>query len=264
MKPVVMSTLSGPTSCWMTSSACSAISSVRSMRVPVGARRRKLELAGVGRAGRSRCPAAAAASTEQRAGAHGVERGHRPAEAQQPAPGTPCRRARAQAALRSSRRRALPHQPGGEHRHQRARQHVGRDHREAHRQRQRHEQLPPHAHHEERRHEDRQDAEHREQARHGGLAAGVQHRARARRGPPAMWVWMFSISTVASSTSTPTASASPPSVMMLMVWPGGPQPHHRGEQRERDGGDHDEGAAPVAQEQQHHQAGQQRRRAGLR
>ncbi len=43
--------------------------------------------------------------------------------------------------------------------------------------------------------------------------------ARARESPPAMWVWMFSISTVASSTSTPTASARPPSVMMLMVCP---------------------------------------------
>ncbi len=31
--------------------------------------------------------------------------------------------------------------------------------------------------------------------------------------------WMFSTSTVASSTSMPMASASPPSVMMLMVWP---------------------------------------------
>ena len=31
--------------------------------------------------------------------------------------------------------------------------------------------------------------------------------------------WMFSTSTVASSTSIPIASASPPSVMMLMLWP---------------------------------------------
>src|SRR5207302_285712 len=34
--------------------------------------------------------------------------------------------------------------------------------------------------------------------------------------------WMFSISTVASSTRMPTASASPPSVMMLTVWPSAP------------------------------------------
>ncbi len=43
--------------------------------------------------------------------------------------------------------------------------------------------------------------------------------ARARETPGSIWVWMFSISTVASSTRTPTASARPPSVMMLMVWP---------------------------------------------
>ena len=31
--------------------------------------------------------------------------------------------------------------------------------------------------------------------------------------------WMFSISTVASSTRMPTANARPPRVIMLMVWP---------------------------------------------
>src|SRR5437867_11424490 len=43
--------------------------------------------------------------------------------------------------------------------------------------------------------------------------------ARARETPGSIWVWMFSISTVASSTSTPTARASPPRVMMLIDWP---------------------------------------------
>src|ERR1035438_5981031 len=38
--------------------------------------------------------------------------------------------------------------------------------------------------------------------------------ARARETPGSIWVWMFSISTVASSTRTPTASASPPSVLI--------------------------------------------------
>ena len=37
--------------------------------------------------------------------------------------------------------------------------------------------------------------------------------------PIARLRWMFSISTVASSTRMPTASASPPRVMMLSVWP---------------------------------------------
>ena len=37
--------------------------------------------------------------------------------------------------------------------------------------------------------------------------------------PIARFRWMFSISTVASSTRMPTARAKPPSVMMLSVWP---------------------------------------------
>ena len=37
--------------------------------------------------------------------------------------------------------------------------------------------------------------------------------------PIAALRWMFSISTVASSTRMPTASASPPSVITLSVWP---------------------------------------------
>ena len=82
--------------------------------------------------------------------------------------------------------------------------------------------------------------------------------ARARETPGSICVWMFSISTVASSTSTPTASARPPSVMMLMVWPVGPEQHHGAEQRERDIQDDDQRAAPVAQEEQDHQAGEDR------
>ena len=43
--------------------------------------------------------------------------------------------------------------------------------------------------------------------------------ARARETPGSICVWMFSISTVASSTRTPTANASPPRVMTLIDWP---------------------------------------------
>ena len=43
--------------------------------------------------------------------------------------------------------------------------------------------------------------------------------ARAFDIPEPRCVWMFSISTVASSTNTPTANARPPSVMMLIVCP---------------------------------------------
>ena len=88
--------------------------------------------------------------------------------------------------------------------------------------------------------------------------------ARARETPGSICVWMFSISTVASSTSTPTASARPPSVMMLMVCPVAHKQDHRAQQRERNVHDDDQRAAPVAQEDQHHQAGQTPRRAVLR
>ena len=40
-----------------------------------------------------------------------------------------------------------------------------------------------------------------------------------RRVPRPRLRWMFSISTVASSTRMPTASARPPSVITLRVWP---------------------------------------------
>ena len=43
--------------------------------------------------------------------------------------------------------------------------------------------------------------------------------ARDIDGVCSIWVWMFSISTVASSTRMPIARARPPSVMMLIVLP---------------------------------------------
>jgi len=36
-----------------------------------------------------------------------------------------------------------------------------------------------------------------------------------------------------------------------------PEHHDGGKQREGNGGDHDEGAAPIAQEEQYHQSGEQ-------
>jgi hypothetical protein len=51
------------------------------------------------------------------------------------------------------------------------------------------------------------------------LHASTTARARDTADDEERRVWIFSISTVASSTRTPTASASPPSVMMLMVCP---------------------------------------------
>ena len=49
--------------------------------------------------------------------------------------------------------------------------------------------------------------------------------ARLSDGVRPIWTWMFSISTVASSTRMPIASASPPSVMMLIVLPVSHRPH---------------------------------------
>ena len=82
--------------------------------------------------------------------------------------------------------------------------------------------------------------------------------ARARETPGSICVWMFSISTVASSTRTPTASASPPSVMMLIVWPVAQSSDHGAQQGERNVQHDDQRAAPVAQKDQHHQAREDR------
>ncbi len=76
----------------------------------------------------------------------------------------------------------------------------------------------------------------------------------------AMLRWVFSISTVASSTRMPTASASPPSVITLMVCAHHAQNDQRDQDGERNRNADDEGAAPASQEHQDHQAGEDRRR----
>ena len=68
--------------------------------------------------------------------------------------------------------------------------------------------------------------------------------------------WMFSISTVASSTRMPTASAMPPSVMTFSV---SPSSHRQMIDTRIDSGiemHDDQRAPPRAQEQQDHQPGQ--------
>ena len=49
--------------------------------------------------------------------------------------------------------------------------------------------------------------------------AAVEHRVASRSGPSPRWRWMFSSSTIESSTSRPTPSASPPSVKTFSVCP---------------------------------------------
>ena len=136
------------------------------------------------------------------------------------------------AALAISALGRVPHQPGRKTGTRRARQHVRRDHGESDCQRQRNEQLPADARHEERGTNTARMQNIESSRAVAVLAARFDHGARPRK-PGRMCVWMFSISTVASSTSTPTASASPPSVMMLIVCPVSPQQHDCRQQRER-------------------------------
>ena len=82
------------------------------------------------------------------------------------------------------------------------------------------------------------------------------------RSPSILW-WMFSISTVASSTRMPIASARPPRVMRLIVWPVSHRATSGPADCERDVQDDDDDAPPVAEEDQHHQPGQDRAEGAL-
>ncbi len=63
--------------------------------------------------------------------------------------------------------------------------------------------------------------------------------------PSARLRWMFSISTVASSTRMPTASARPPSVITLSEWPSANSSDDRRQDRQRDRDGDDQRAAPA-------------------
>jgi hypothetical protein len=116
----------------------------------------------------------------------------------------------------------LFHHPGGKNRYERGREYVRGNHGEAHRKRKRNKQLSPDSDHEKRRNKDGKNAKHGEQARNRSFPAGLNN-GFARDIPDlrasSRIEWMFSISTVASSTRTPTARARPPSDMMLIVCP---------------------------------------------
>jgi hypothetical protein len=66
-----------------------------------------------------------------------------------------------------------------------------------------------HEHDADRQRRDERWRRHLRRAVEDGLPSGL---------PRSMWRWLFSISTVASSTRMPTASAIPPSVITLSVW----------------------------------------------
>ena len=73
--------------------------------------------------------------------------------------------------------------------------------------------------------------------------------------PCILW-WMFSISTVASSTRMPTAMRQSAQRHEVDRLPREPERHQSAADRERDVEHHDDHAAPVAQKHEHHQPGQ--------
>ena len=144
-----------------------------------------------------------------------------------------------------------PQHPDQQDRDERGRQRVGGDHRKAHCQRQRDEEIVRRALHEKGCNEDGKDAEHREEIGNKGLGRPVIRGLR-KSTPRPRCEWTFSMTTVASSTRIPTASARPPRVIRLTVCP---VAHSAiiAARWTKDIHHHDEGASPVAQEQQDHQ-----------
>ena len=102
-------------------------------------------------------------------------------------------------------------------------------------------------------------------ARRRGTAVSAlpSRTARAIESVFSICVWMFSTSTVASSTRMPTASARPPSVIRFKVCPLSHRSTTAPEQSKGDVEHHDDHAAPVAQEHQHHQPGEDRPQGAL-
>ena len=150
------------------------------------------------------------------------------------------------------------HQPGGEHRHQAARQQVGGDHREPDRQRERDKELPADADHEERGNEDGQNAEHGEQPRHGGAAARLHHGSRARNARQHLRVDVLDLDggLVHQNADREREAAERHDVDGL---PASAQSSTTAASSANGMFEHDDQrAAPVAQEDQDHQAGEHR------
>ena len=112
------------------------------------------------------------------------------------------------------------------------------------------------------------DERHRQQRRdHGeggedGRTADLVHGAAGSASPSArrraaMWRWMFSTTTIASSTRMPIAKISANSDTRLMREAPCPRGEQRQRQREHDGGADHDGLAPAQREQhqQHHRGG---------
>ena len=148
-------------------------------------------------------------------------------------------------------------EPGREHRHERARQQVGGDHREADRKRQRDEQRLRRPLHEERRQEHREDAKHRQEPRDRRVQVPLTHGRGDRAGPFHLVVDVLDLDgrLVDQDADGQRQAAEGHEVDRLAREPQG---HQRPADRERDVEDHDDDAPPVAEEDQHHQSGQDR------
>ena len=147
--------------------------------------------------------------------------------------------------------------PGAQHRHQRAGEHVGGNHREADGERQRDKELSPHARHEQGRDEHGQHTQHRQQPRRDRLLAGIENRARFRhaRGQMRMDILDLHGGFVDEDAHRKRQSPERHDIDGLA---GHPQADHGGEDRERNRDDDDERAAKIPEENQHHQTGQKR------
>ncbi len=160
--------------------------------------------------------------------------------------------------LRTARRRvALPfEQPDRQHRHQRAREQEGRNHREADGEREWDEERLRDARHEKGRDEHRHDRQHRQESGHHHFTARIKNASRNRRSPAEMRMDVFDRdgALVDQNPDREREAAKRHDVDGL---PGAPQRDNRGQQRKRDRQHHDQRAAPVAQEQQHHEAREQ-------
>ena len=148
-------------------------------------------------------------------------------------------------------------EPGREHRHERARQQVGGDHREPDRKRQRDEQRLRRPLHEERRQEHREDAKHRQEPRDRRVQVPLTHGRGDRAGPFHLVVDVLDLDgrLVDQDADGQRQAAEGHEVDRLAREPQG---HQRPADRERDVEDHDDDAPPVAEEDQHHQSGQDR------
>ena len=199
-----------------------------------------------------------AADPNHRSAARQVSRQHRPAEPHHQAGQR--LESLAKPAEQTGTRFGVPRmplqQPRRQHGHKGAGQQVGRDHREAHRQRQRHEQLAGCPAHEERGHEHRQHAQHRQQPRHGGQTVPLANRPRHGSVLAQLDVDVLDLDGgLVHENADRQGQATQRHQIDRM--PADPQAHNRRHEGQGNVHDDDQRAPHVAEKDQHHQARQQ-------